>query len=94
MKKNGRLNILLGQDCKYIVLSIVSEYQWFLFLFSEKDRKECICQINDLMPHTQGCVNMPHKKYHSSNQSYYLLEFAIVNYRSPGFVWILRESVW
>lgn len=77
MTESGRVNVVLEQDCKCILLSIASEHSLLLILFSEK---ECICQISDLMPCTQGCVKLLQYKYHGSDWGYYLVEFALVDY--------------
>ena len=86
MMESGKVNIVLGQDGKCMFSSTVSEYQLFLIIFPEKDGKEHICQINDLMPCTQGCVNLLQQKYHSSDWGYYLVEFAVVDYDYPELV--------
>lgn len=70
-----------------MLLSTASEYQLFLIVFPEKDGKEYICQINGLMPCTQGCVNLPQQKRHSSDWGYYLVEFEVDNYDYPELVW-------
>ena len=86
MMESGKVNIVLGQDGKCMFSSTVSEYQLFLIIFPEKDGKEHICQINDLMPCTQGCVHLLQQKYHSSDWGYYLVEFAVVDYDYPELV--------
>lgn len=50
--KIGGLDIPLEQEHKCILLSIPCEYELFLFLLPDRNRKECIPQIKDCMPKT------------------------------------------
>ena len=52
MTEGKRVNIYLGQNRRFILLSIPCEYKLFPFLFSEWDREEHICQISDHIPCT------------------------------------------
>lgn len=89
-----RINIDLGQYCKYILLSIPCECKLLLILFSDWDRKELIGCI----PFAQVHNNLLWQRYHEWQDShywnYFSAEYVIIDSHSRVSVWFLQGPDW
>lgn len=55
MTEGRRINMVLGQNHKWIFLSFPSQYKLFLILFSNRVEKESESQRNDNIIHLRPC---------------------------------------